>query len=201
MDTAASDRALLARQSERHQRATRLLEGLQVLDRWWHHGTPHLCGAYAHRLLVAPDIDIEIHGRPDIQAGFAVAAGIASCTGVRKVTFINALEDEDAGLGWEAVCADHADAWWKVQMWLLPPDYTGPRSVDLLVPLRQRLEAPTRCSILRIKERLLETATPYRSIDIYRAVLDHGVTSPEEYARWVRQHASTGLISWLPARE
>lgn len=201
MDTAALDRALLARQSERHHRATLLLADLRILDRWRQHGTPRLCGAYAYHLLVAPDIDIEVDGPTDIEAGFAVAAGIASCPGVRKVTFINALDDEDAGLGWEAVCADHTRAWWKVQMWLLPPDYTGPRSVDLVMPLRQRLDDPTRCSILRIKEHLLETATPYRSIDIYRAVTDHGVTSPEEYARWVRKHASTGPIPWQPASD
>jgi hypothetical protein len=98
MDTAASDRALLARQSERHQRATRLLADLRILDRWRRNGTPYLCGAYAHHLLVALDVDLEIDGPPDIEAGFAVAAGIASCPGVRKVTFINAMEDEDAGL-------------------------------------------------------------------------------------------------------
>jgi hypothetical protein len=86
-------------------------------------------------------------------------------------------------------------------MWVLPTDYSGPRGAELVTPLRRRLDNATRCSILRIKEHLLETATPYRSIDIYRAVIGHGVTSPEEYARWVREHSSTGPISWQPASE
>jgi hypothetical protein len=190
--------AVLARQADRHQRAAELLAELDVVDRWRRVGQPYLCGAYAYGLLVALDIDIEIFGSLDVEAGFAVVAGIASRAGVRKVTYINAVDDEDAGLGWEVVCADRTGARWRVQMWLLPIDYAGPRSADLVAPMRARLDAATRCSILRIKEHLVATATAYRSIDVYRAVLDHGVAGPDEYGRWTQRHASTGLIAWSP---
>jgi hypothetical protein len=193
-----SPSAVLDRQADRHQRASELLADLDIVDRWRRVGQPYLCGAYAYGLLVALDVDIEIFGPLDVEAGFAVVAGIASRASVRKVTYINAVGDEDAGLGWEIACADRTGVRWKVQIWLLPDDYAGPRSADLVAPMRARLDTATRCSILRIKEHLVATATAYRSIDVYRAVLDHGVAAPGEYGRWTRRHASTGLIAWSP---
>ncbi|MFJ9841738.1 hypothetical protein ACIRYZ_14950 [Kitasatospora sp. NPDC101155] len=36
-------------------------------------------------------------------------------------------------------------------------------------------------------------------IDVYRAALDYGVESVEEYDRRYRPYSSTGLINWRPA--
>jgi len=192
------DAALLAREAARRRQARRVLAKLDVLDRWAAVGDVHVCGAMAYRLLVARDIDIEIFGPMDIGVGFDVAAQLAQCAGVRKVTYINAIAEEDAGLGWEAVYIGR-DGPWQIQMWLLPVDYPGPRSCDLATVMRARLGTAERCAILRIKEGLLATDTPYRSIDVYRAALDDGVRTVEEYRRWTVAGSSTGLLSWRPS--
>jgi hypothetical protein len=134
----------------------------------------------------------------DIGVGFGVAAQIAQCAGVRKVTFINATAEEDAGLGWEAVCIGRGVRW-QIQMWLLPVDYPGPRSCDLANVMRARLTIVERVAILRIKEVLVAAGTPYRSIDVYRAALDSGVRTVEEYLAWTVDGSSTGLLSWRPS--
>jgi hypothetical protein len=84
-------------------------------------------------------------------------------------------------------------------MWLLPPEYSGPRSSDLIPAIRKALDVSSRCAILRIKEHLVGQRRPYRSIDVYRAVLDYGISSAEEYQRWAVSHSTEGLIGWRPS--
>jgi hypothetical protein len=197
-----ADGGLLDREATRRRQAHRVLADLDVLGRWAAVGDARLCGALAYRVLVAPDIDLEVFGRLDRRAGFAVVAGLAERPGVRKVTYLDATGDDDAGLGWEVVYRAPGGPW-HVQMWLLPADYPGPRSCDLATAMRARLAGPggadERRAILRVKEDLVATRQRYRSIDVYRAVLDGGVRDPAAFRRWNARHASTGLLSWRPA--
>lgn len=189
---------LLRRQAARHRRAHAILRRLAVLDRWRQLGNPVLCGATAYGLLVAPDIDVEVFGTLDVAAGFTVVGAIAADPAILKVTFLNATDTEDAGLGWEVVYRD-GEQLWRIQMWLLPADYPGPRSSDLVPVLRAALDDRCRCAVLQIKEHLVAAGAHYRSIDVYRAVLDFGVTTADGYARWAVSHSSIGLIGWRPA--
>ncbi|KIX79310.1 hypothetical protein SF23_01225 [Streptomyces sp. MBRL 10] len=189
---------VLARQDARQREARVVLEALRPMERWARFGDPQLCGAMSYGLLAAPDIDIEIFGELEVDAGFSLVSDWARDPAVHKVLFINAVNEPDAGLGWEVhYMLDGVS--WAVQMWLLPADYAGPRSADLVAPMRAALCSGSRSSILRIKEDLLARETGYRSIDVYRAVLEHGVNDLEEYDRWCRSYSSTGLISWRPA--
>jgi hypothetical protein len=188
---------LLHRQQRRQADAYTVIDTLDVLERWRRFGVPFLCGAVAHGLLVAPDIDVEIFGHPRASAGFALVSEWADDPAVRRVLFINALDGDDAGLGWE-IRYRLRDVDWSVQMWLLPVDYSGPRSAALVEAMRDALDRTARCAVLRIKEALVRRAGAYRSIDDYRAVLDDGVKDLDEYDEWCRLHSSTGLISWKP---
>jgi hypothetical protein len=198
MAPAPDDTFLLQRQNARQEQAHTVMDALQPLQRWDQFGEPKLCGAMSYGLLVAPDIDIEIYGALSVDAGFSLVSDWAGALAVDRVLFINAVNGPDAGLGWEV--RYHVDGMpWAVQMWLLPADYDGPRSADLVEPMRTALCSRTRSAILRIKESLVERGAEYRSIDVYRAVLDDGVKDVEEYDRWCRSYSSTGLLNWRPA--
>lgn len=79
---------------------------------------------------------------------------------------------------------------WKidVSLWLLD----GPRGLaQQLEELARRLTDETRLAILRIKERwhrLPGYPDEVGGVDIYEAVLDHGVRTPQEFAEFLRQH-------------
>lgn len=194
----ADDASLLARQDARQEKARTVLDTLRPLQRWERFGEPRLCGAMSYGLLVAPDIDIEIFGDLRVETGFSLVSEWARDPAVDRVLFINAVGEPDAGLGWE-LHYRLDDVRWAVQMWLLPADYEGPRSADLVAPMRAALCSTTRSRILRIKEVLVARKAEYRSIDVYRAVLGHGVKGVEEYDRWCRSYSSTGLLNWSPA--
>jgi hypothetical protein len=192
------DAAVLDRQDARQKKARAVLAALQPLERWERFGKPRLCGAMSYGLLVAPDIDIEIFGDLRVNAGFSLVSDWARDPAVDRALFINAVGAPDGGLGWE-LRYWLEDVGWTVQMWLLPHDYGGPRSADLVAPMRTVLRSNTRRRILHIKEALVARKDEYRSIDVYRSVLDDGVNDVEEYDRWRRSHSSTGLLDWSPA--
>lgn len=187
----------LQRQDARQEQARTVMNALQPLKQWKQFGVPELCGAMSYGLLVAPDIDIEIYGALRVESGFALVSAWAQDPAVDRVLFLNAVNEPDAGLGWEVRYRVHGVPW-TVQMWLLPADYDGPRSAALVEPMRAALSPHTRSAILRIKESLVARGTEYRSIDVYRAVLDDGVNDVEEYDQWCRSYSSTGLLNWRP---
>lgn len=126
-----------------------------------------------------------------------MAGWLAADLAVRKVLFINAVGEEDAGYGWD-VQFTHRGEMWHVQMWLLPSGYDGPRSSDLAPAMNQALDDTSRCAILRIKEYLIGQRKWYRSIDVYRAVLDFGIDNGRDYEKWAPSHSSARLIAWRP---
>ena len=193
----ATDDAV-ARQAERKGVAEEILSRLQLMELWAAVGEPKLVGAAAYGLLVAPDIDIEIYcDEPRVEAGFSIVANAAQSHAVRRVRFSNELDGPDRGLFWQLRYRTDDGEMWTVDMWLLGPDHPGPRSADLVDPMRRALSDETRHAILEIKE-ALRGEPDVRSIDIYTAVLDEGVRSAPEFRLWHSRRTSSGLSFWRP---
>ncbi len=161
-----------------------------------------LVGAVAYGLVVAPDIDMEIYcERPQVEDGFAVMSRLALYPAVWKVSFSNELEGPDRGLYWQLRYRNpesEAREVWKIDMWLLGKDHPGPRSADLVEPMREALTPETRAAILWIKEAMLGRERVH-GIDVYRAVLDGGVRTPEEFEEWFAAHGLLGPTTWRPS--
>jgi hypothetical protein len=125
---------------------------------------------------------------PRIEDGFAVVSRLALEPGVWKVRFSNELEGPDCGLYWQLRYRHSASELrdvWKIAMWLLAEDHPGPRSADLVEPMRKVLTPETRMAILQLKEATLGHEHIH-SIDIYRAVLEAGVRTVSEFEEWLR---------------
>lgn len=170
------------------------------MERWADVGRPVLVGAAAYGLLVARDIDIEIYCEsPTVDPGFALVSELARRLGVWKVRFSNELDGPDRGLYWQLRLRGAETEVWKVDMWLLGHDHPGPRSADLVEPMRNALTDESRATILGIKEALLDQPEVH-SIEIYEAVLDGGARTVAEFRAWRSEHEPDGLTSWRPRR-
>ena len=195
------DDDVLRRADRRRHRALALVEDLQLVDRWSRVGRVELVGAVAYDLVVSPDVDMEVFtpGTPNIRDGFQVLAELAEHPRVTKARFTNALTAPDQGLYWQLRCRDDNGEVWKVDVWTLDRDHPGPLSTSLVPAMRSTVGRDERRRILALKEaRAAGDILGVSSIDIYRAVLDGGVTTPEELAVFLGPAYVPALTQWRP---
>ena len=191
---------LFERAAMRRRMAQDILDGLDLIDRWRRFGRPVVVGALAYDLVVARDIDMEIYCPVlRIEDGFTVLGECAQLPPVVGVEFNNALAGPDKALYWKLRVRDRDGEEWKIDMWSAPEDYDLPRSEDFVAPMRAALTTETREAILRLKEmRRNDETIRCLSIDLYRAVIDGGVRSPEALRRWLGEHETDTLTGWKP---
>jgi hypothetical protein len=192
---------VLARADERQRKAQNILADLGLMDLWRPYGMPYLVGAAAYGLVVAPDIDLEVFcpADPRIEDGFEVLKACAMNRRVRRARYANRIDDVDQGYYWMLRYDLPGGEEWKIDMWSVRYDHPGPTARDLVEPMRRALTAEMCSVILEIKEAMqLEPAVQCASIHVYRAVLDGGVRSLEQFQEWRKQHWIEGLIRWTP---
>ena len=190
---------VLEREAARQRRAREVVARLGLFERWAEVGIPKLVGSAAFGLMVAPDIDIEIYCElPTVEAGFSVMSELARRPGVWKVRFSNELDAADQGLYWQLRYRADGSEVWRIDAWLLAHDHPGPRAVDLVEAMKRVLTVEARTAILVIKEAVLD-GPDVHSIEIYEAVLDAGVRSPDEFLAWRAHREPVSLTFWRPA--
>jgi len=194
------DDNLLTRAQNRLRIAQSILAQLMLVERWSAFGSPILVGAAAYGLVVAPDIDMEIFcDRPKIEDGFEVLRACALHPRVRKARFSNRLNEPDMGLYWQLRYQHEDGEEWKIDMWSMQHDHPGPTSAALVEPMKQALTDETRQTILELKEQvLLDPLLQCGSIHVYRAVLDDGIRSLEQFKTWLEHNHTDGLMTWKP---
>ncbi len=191
---------ILVRAEQRRQQTLDVLRILGLMEKWSHFGEPKIVGAVRYGLVVAPDIDLAIYTEfPQIQHGFEVMSVIAKIPGVWKIRYSNELDRPDQGLYWQIRYRVQNGEIWKIDNWLLSRDHLQ-RNWDerFACALEHRLTQETRRAILQIKEALLGRED-VRGIDIYRAVLEGNVLSPNSFLDWLKIHPPDLLEYWLPA--
>lgn len=108
---------------------------------------------------------------------------------------MNELTGTDGGLGWDLLMHYGANEW-HLEVWIVPP--SSPLASALIEPLCRVLTRARRKAILTLKENLVLNDITYRSIDLYRAVIDNHVETTDEYLAWALKHGSVGQCDWLP---
>jgi hypothetical protein len=162
-------------------------------------GEPHLVGSAALGLMVWPDLDITVVcDTLDIAALSRAASELVSHRHVRQLTFRNDSgawnrhpEKYPDGVYWGIDYRDGRLAW-NIDVWFVTE---GDRQPDLrhVRELAGRLTPETRSAILDIKRAWVtrpEYGATVRSFDIYMAVLDRGIRTPEEFESFVRTTAN-----------
>jgi hypothetical protein len=191
---------LLERAARRRRQAEAILDALRLFEKWRRFGRPVLVGAVSFDLAVVPDIDMEVYC-PElrIEHGFQVLAECALSHLVVAAQFVNALSTPDKALYWQLRCRTDDGTQWKIDMWSAPDDYRLPRGENLVQPMKDSLTVETRQAILALKEARAEGRLPeVLSIDLYRAVLDDGVRTPDQMQHWLQSNRTGALTDWRP---
>lgn len=198
-----SDEQLVARQAALQTEAAAVLADLDLFAVLGRTGRPVLTGSVALGLMVRRDIDVTT-----LCPGLSVATvtepwrTLAGHDRVRQVRFrddTGAWNTDPAypdglylGIDYRTATGDD----WTLDLWFL---LQGTTQFDLehVIALPPRLTPTTRLAILRIKDAWLRHADPsgVRSFDIYEAVLDRSVRTPDEFAAYL---ASRALKSGQP---
>ena len=181
------------REEARRARALELLAQLRAVERLSALGTVEITGAVAHRLTVAHDIDLDVTvDELDAHAILAVIAELATDPIVTRVVYRNDAET----YGWLAFDVVMGD--WAIELYVSTPSAScfGWTS-ELARAFGDMLDAEQRHAILELKEALADDPE-YRSMDVYRGVVDGGVRDLDGFRRWREEHGSEELRRWLP---
>jgi hypothetical protein len=194
-----SDEELFARQAALQAEAAGVIADLDLFALLRTVGDPTHTGSSALGLMLARDVDVTTVC-PSLEPVpiFDLGRSLATHPRVRQMTFRNDTGRWNVsphypdGLYWMVEYVADPDVEWKLDLWFL---HEGTTQFDLehMQTLPARLTPEVRAAILRIKEAVASdpSATKRPSYEIYEAVLDHDVRTPEEYARYVDRTATS----------
>ena len=188
--TGTADELMLARQDALQAEASAVIADLDLFRLLRTVGRPVQTGSSVLGLMVGRDIDVTSLC-PSLEP-IPIFDTVRSLTTHPRVHRLNFRNDTGRwntdpqypdGLYWTVKYRTDANDDWNLDLWFL---IEGTTQFDLqhIESMPPRLTPEARLAILRIKEAwhgLPAYGSQVRSYDIYEAVLDHGVTSPEEF--------------------
>lgn len=190
---------LLQKAGELQERGWEVLTRLGLRERWSRVGRPVLVGSLRFGLMRHPNLDLEIYtDTPQVADGFAVVSELAQVPGVRQVFYLNAMDTPDQGLYWRVDYEDERGDLWDIDNWLVAHDHPNAGLADgLAAALEAKLTTEQRLAVLTIKS-AQDRANKARGVDIYKAVMTGGVTTPEEFERWRLANPPAEIELWRP---
>lgn len=193
---------LLERQDRLQREAEALLNDLGLMTMLRQAGDPVRVGSSVMGLMVWRDIDFNVLCDPNTAEGAMDALRpLLTHPYVHKLRYSNETgrfnvsgkpEDEGYYCGIHAVT--NTDERWKIDVWFLPAAVPRPE-IALLRSLPPQLTEETRLVILWLKD-IWHQISSYQhgvsGVDIYDAVLQHGVRTPAEFDAYLRERGKPG---------
>lgn len=184
------DTDLLAQSKEQKAQAKKLLTESQLIQQLQQFGDVGYSGSYAYNLMLNPDIDLHLVLKEySKDTASKVLNTLMEQDWWNSYTFADWTQDRFRLPQWQwlpkgyylNVRADFGGARWKVDIWLLDKDrYKG----DYLAEKMSKVTEDERLAILRIKEARESKRVNTGSYDIYSAVIDSGIRTPEDFIGW-----------------
>jgi hypothetical protein len=191
----ASDAELLSRQAALQDEARELLAELDLATLVADIGPMLLAGSFVSGLMCWPEVDVMVQAGPEFspQDVFALLRRIVGLPGVTALDYrdergsrceTGQVRDERYHV---PITVDRPARSWRIDLtlWLHDPHRNVTRWHE---ELRERITAEQRGAVLRIKDvwhRRPEYPDEIGGLDIYTAVMDDGVRTPEEFAAWL----------------
>ncbi len=181
---------LIALDASLRREADGLLRDRGLLALLARYGTPHVTGSYALQLMAWRDLDLYLEATGlGLAEFFALGGEIASALCPVRMSFRNERVARTPGLPegtyWGVYLGDERQGAWKIDLWAVEPEECR-RLLRGQEELARRLTPEARRTILGIKAQVWahpEYRRSFGSQDVYRAVLDHGVSDTEGF--WV----------------
>ncbi len=148
-------------------------------------------GSYSYDLMCWRDLDIYILDPTyDLRRCFDVAYELTRRLPAYKSRFTNSIGGEPSGLYWGIRTGDVRRGAWKLDVWFLNESGYEEHSA-YSSRMRERLTPQSRANILAIKEAYWQHPSfraHITSDQIYRAVLDHGVSTVTDFERFLEKN-------------
>lgn len=187
-----------AREAARRAEAHAILADLDLLAVLRRVGRPVLTGSCALGVMVRADIDVTtLCPSLDVEPVFAAGRELAAHPRVHRLSFRddtgrwNVDPAYPDGLYWGVRYRSDAGDEWNLDLWFLR-EGTTQFDLEHLRTILPRLDRGTRAAIVRIKEALVDSpayGTDVHGYDVYAAVLDGGVRTPEGFGAWMGAQA------------
>jgi hypothetical protein len=169
----------------------RLAELLASYGGWF------LGGSYCYDLMCWRDLDVCVLDQEhDLRGCFEVGYELTRRLTAKKASFTDSVGGEPNGLYWNIKLGDMRQGAWKLDVWFLE-SLSYERHATYAAVMNARLTSETRAIILLIKEaywRRAEYRDTVTSNLIYEAVLGHGVTSLDDFERFLNRQQVAQLI-------
>lgn len=187
--------------AENSAEAEKIIEELQIRKAWQSIGAEvNLVGSLACGLLCKHlDIDFHVYSNiVNIEDSFKVVAKLATNKFVRKVSYLNFLDTEEACLQWQLIYETEQGKNWQIDIVHIKKNskYDGffERQAECI---KDALDDKTRKLILQLKYETPENEH-IMGIEYYQAVLEAKVQNYQEFAQWRKLHPVLGIVEWLP---
>jgi len=189
----------VARAEARLETARTIMRDLDLAGRWERYGELVIVGSVGIGVVVAPDIDLEVHSdQPQVADGFAVMAALAELAKVRRITYLDERDRHERGQYWKLEYELTADETWSIDTWIFERGAGIASGAALTDAMRAALTAETRDRILAIKEEAADVGERTRGYWPYQAVLDGGARTYAEYRSWLGDRDIYERTAWLP---
>lgn len=188
----------LQRALHKKQQAKKIIQELQLSEKWSKIGDCHLVGAAAYDLIVSPDIDFEtfcdeIHPDRIMQE----LAPLVANPNVMELKYHDYSKTDFNGHYFKLVYKER-DTEWTIDMWLFSTNKEGALSRDMVPLMKRLLTNSSRKIILDIKEALIERSLQFPSIFIYQAVLEYGIKNIDDFLLWTTTNNTSIPFHWQP---
>jgi hypothetical protein len=186
--------------------ANRILHSYSLLRIMEKYGSPFVTGSYVLGLMTWRDLDINLDTADMTEKAFFQMGGeIAAALKPWRMSFRNELLGKTPGLplGFyfgvhTRILGDSKD--WKIDIWSMNTEQINQVKQEFS-ELQTEINTTNRMMILEIKNQLChhpEFLVGIHSLDIYNAVLKHGINTVEQFSRWIKESKGIDLSAESP---
>lgn len=144
-----------------------------------------------------PDIDFHTYTPElDIRQSFAVMAQIAQNPQARRIEFVNLADTEECCFEWHIWFDDNNGTLWQIDIIQIKrgtkyDGYFEKQAEEIKAAMSEEM----RQTIIRLK---FETPDNFKiaGIEYYKAVIQDGITSFDDFMKWRKSHNFEGIIKW-----